>query len=90
MFWPLGRVFRAFLLVGEVLFFCGHTCRHIYRRTPAATRVEDAQLLKQRRAQMRRTDEFEGTSVRNDGIEDVLIAGTVGVVVVVDAHVLGA
>ena len=82
MFWPLGRVFRAFLLVGEVLFFCG--------RTPAATRVEDAQLLKQRRTQVRRADEFQGASVRNDGIEDVLIAGTVGVVVVVDAHVLGA
>ena len=76
----------AFLLVGEVLFFCGR----IYRRTPAATRVEDAQLLKQRRTQVRRADELQGTSVRNDGIEDVLIASTVGVVVVVDAHVLGA
>ena len=86
MFWPLGRVFRAFLLVGEVLFFCGHTCG----RTPAATRLEGLQLVKQRRAQVRRTDQFEGTSVRDDGIENVLIASAVGVVVVVDAHVLGA
>ena len=86
MFWPLGRVFRAFLLVGEVLFFCGH----IYRRTPAATRVEGLQLLKQRRTQVRRADELQGASVRDDGIKDVLIAGTVGIVVVVDAHVLGA
>ena len=90
MFWPLGRVFMAFLLVGEVLFFCGRTCRHIYRRTPAATRVEDAQLLKQRRTQVRRADEFQSASVRDDGIEDVPIPGAVGVVVVVDAHVLGA
>ena len=82
MFWPLRWVFRAFLLVGEVLFFCG--------RTPAATRFEGLQLVKQRRAQVRRTDQFEGTSVRNDGVENVLIASTVGVVVVVDAHVLGA
>ena len=86
MFWRLRWVFRAFLLVGEVLFFCGHTCG----RTPAATRLEGLQLVKQRRAQVRRTDQFEGTSVRDDGIENVLIAGTVGVVVVVDAHVLGA
>ena len=82
MFWRLGRVFRAFLLVGEVLFFCKHT--------PAATRFEGMQLVKQRRAQVRRTDQFEGTSVRDDSVENVLIAGTVGVVVVVDAHVLGA
>ena len=86
MFWPLGRVFRVFLLVGEVLFFCGHTCG----RTTAAARIEGLQLVKQRRAQVRRTDEFEGTSVRDDGVEDVLIASAVGVVVVVDAHVLGA
>ena len=86
MFWPLRWVFRAFLLVGEVLFFCGHTCG----RTPAATRFEGLQLVKQRRAQVRRTDQFEGTSVRDDGIENVLIASAVSVVVVVDAHVLGA
>ena len=82
MFWRLRWVFRAFLLVGEVLFFCG--------RTPAATRIEGLQLVKQRRAQVRGTDQFKGTSVRDDGIENVLIASTVGVVVVVDAHVLGA
>ena len=86
MFWLLGRVFRVFLLVGEVLFFCGHPCG----RTPAAARFEGLQLVKQRRAQVRGTDQFEGTSVRDDGVEDVLIASTVGVVVVVDAHVLGA
>ena len=86
MFWPLRWVFRAFLLVGEVLFFCGHTCR----RTPAAAGFEGLQLVKQRRAQVRRTDQFEGTSVCDDGVEDVLIASAVGVVVVVDTHVLGA
>ena len=82
MFWRLRWVFRVFLLVGEVLFFCGHT--------PAATRVEYAQLLKQRRTQVRRADELQGASVRDDGIENVLIASAVGVVVVVDTHVLGA
>ena len=86
MFWRLRWVFRVFLLVGEVLFFCGRTCG----RTPAAARFEGLQLVKQRRAQVRGTDQFEGTSVRNDGVENVLIASTVGVVVVVDAHVLGA
>ena len=86
MFWLLGRVFRVFLLVGEVLFFCGHICG----RTLAAARFEGLQLVKQRRAQVGRTDQFEGTSVRDDGVEDVLIASAVGVVVVVDAHVLGA
>ena len=86
MFWRLRWVFRAFLLVGEVLFFCGHTCG----RTSAAARVEGLQLVKQRRAQVRRADQFEGTSVCDDGVEDVLIASAVGVVVVVDAHVLGA
>ena len=78
--------FGTFLLVGEVLFFCGRTCGH----TAAAARLKGLQLVKQRRAQVRRTDEFEGTSVRDDGVEDVLIASAVGVVVVVDAHVLGA
>ena len=86
MFWPLGRVFRVFLLVGEVLFFCGRTCGH----TTAAARDEGSQLLKQRRAQVRGPDKFEGASMRDDGIEDVLIASAVGVVVVVDTHVLGA
>ena len=86
MFWRLGRVFRVFLLVGGVLFFCGHTCG----RTTAAAHIKDLQLVKQRRAQVRRTDEFEGTSVRDDGVEDVLIASAVGVVVVVNTHVLGA
>ena len=72
------------MLVGEVLFFCGHTCG----RTPAATRVEGLQLVKQRRAQVRRADQFEGTSVCDDGVEDVLIAST-GDVVVVHADVGG-
>ena len=90
MFWPLGWVFRVFLLVGEVLFFCRHICGNTCGRTTAATRPKGLQLVKQRRAQVRRTDEFEGTSVRDDGVEDVLIAGTVGVVVVVDTHILGA
>ena len=89
MFWPLGWVFRVFLLVGEVLFFCGHS-GNICGRTTAAARVEGLQLVKQRRAQVLGTDQFEGTSVRDDGIENVLIASAVGVVVVVDAHVLGA
>ena len=90
MFWPLGWVFRVFLLVGEVLFFCRHICGNACGHTPAATRVEGLQLVKQRRAQVLGTDQFEGTSVRDDGIENVLIASAVGVVVVVDAHVLGA
>ena len=37
---------------------------------------------------MRRTDEFEGASVRDDGVEDVLIASS-GDVVVVHADVGG-
>ena len=90
MFWPLGWVFRVFLLVGEVLFFCGHTCGNTCGRTTAAARPKGLQLVKQRRAQVRRTNKFEGTSVRDDGVEDVLIASTVGVVVVVDTHILGA
>ena len=80
MFWPLGRVFRVFLLVGGVLFFCGHTT--------AATRIKGLQLLKQRRTQVRRADELQGASVRDDGIEDVLIASS-GDVVVVHADVGG-
>ena len=89
MFWPLGWVFRVFMLVGEALFFCGRS-GHICMRATTATRPKGLQLVKQRRAQVRRTDEFKGTSMRDNGVEDVLIASAVGVVVVVDTHVLGA